>query len=251
MTPFVVFGLFVAAFVAGLCDAIGGGGGLITVPALLAAGLPPQLALGTNKGQAVFGAITSAASYVARGAVDRPIAKLAFASGLVGSLVGARVLLLVRPEPLRPIVMALLVMALLLMLARPRPVAVEGGGSIAERRGVLVGALVGMGFYDGFFGPGTGAVLIVVFSRLGATSLVRASGNAKIVNLASNLAAVVVFATRGTVLWHLALPMAIANSGGSYIGARLAVKNGDRLVRAIVVVVVAATVLKLAFDIFR
>lgn len=251
MTPLVVFALFVAAFIAGLCDSIGGGGGLITVPALLAAGLPPQLALGTNKGQAVFGAITSAASYVARGAVDRPLAGIAFASGLTGSVLGARALLLVRPEPLRPLVMALLVVALALMVARPRPVSVDGGGALPARRSLLVGALVGMGFYDGFFGPGTGAVLIVVFSRMGATSLVRASGNAKIVNLASNLAAVVVFAARGTVLWHLALPMAIANAGGSYIGARLAVKNGDRLVRAVVVVVVIATVLKLAFDVLR
>jgi len=108
-----------------------------------------------------------------------------------------------------------------------------------------------IGFYDGFFGPGTGSMLIVVFVLLFGDTMTRASGNAKVVNLASNLAALALFASRGVVLWRIALPMALANAAGAFIGARLAVKKGDRFVRVVVLVVVAALVVKIAIDLAR
>ena len=108
-----------------------------------------------------------------------------------------------------------------------------------------------LGFYDGFFGPGTGSMLIVVFVLLFGDTMTRASGNAKVVNLASNLAAILLFSLRGVVLWKIALPMALANATGAFVGARLAVKKGDRFVRAVVLVVVAALVLKIAWDLVR
>ena len=111
--------------------------------------------------------------------------------------------------------------------------------------------IVGLGAYDGFFGPGTGTLLVIAFATVFGDPLTRASGNAKIVNLASNLAAVALFASGGTVLWPVALPMAAANALGAATGAHLAIKNGDRLVRAVVLLVVAAVVVKLALELSR
>ena len=244
-------GLCGAAFLAGLVDAIAGGGGLVTLPALLAAGLPPQLALGTNKGQAVFGAVTSAASFWRRRSLDRERAALGFAAGFVGSWLGARAVLAVPPRPLRIIVIVLLLAAMAIVLlrrkVRPHPRVMTP----ARARAALIGIALGLGAYDGFFGPGTGSMLVVAFATVFGDTLTRASGNAKIVNLASNLAAFALFASRATVLWHLALPMAAANAAGAATGAHLAIRNGDRLVGAVVVVVVLAVAAKLAVDLLR
>ena len=243
--------LAAAAFVAGLVDAIGGGGGLVALPALLAAGLPAPIALGTNKGQAVFGALTSAVSFARRGEIDRSRAAAGFAGGFVGSWVGARIVLAIPPGALRAIVIALLVVAAAIVLARPqrrvRPTPLAPG--VARAATVAIG--LALGAYDGFFGPGTGTLLVIAFATVFGDPLTRASGNAKVVNLASNLAAVSLFASRETVLWSVALPMAGANALGAATGAHLAIKNGDRLVRAGVLIVVAAVVVKLAVEVAR
>jgi hypothetical protein len=238
--------LSLTAFVAGLVDAIAGGGGLFTVPALLAFGLPPGIALATNKGQAAPGAVSSFVTFFRRDGVDRKRARLGFACGFLGSLLGARLLLSLRPEPLRPIVISLLLFALAVMLLRSR-IQVRLGPLTRPKLALVIIALA-LGTYDGFFGPGTGSLLIVLFVAVFGDSPLRASGNAKVVNLASNLAAFLVFAWRGAILWQLSLPMAAANIAGSRLGARLALRHGDRLVRAAVVVVVLAVVGKLLFD---
>jgi uncharacterized membrane protein YfcA len=236
-----------ASFFAGLVDAIAGGGGLVTVPSLLAAGLPPHVALGTNKGQAVFGAIASATSFWRRKGIDRARAPIAFACGFVGSIAGALALLAVQPRVLRPLIVVLLVAAGA-VVAWPRKVDPAKHHGVAHA--AIYGAItaLGIGFYDGFFGPGTGTLLIVAFVLVFGESLTRASGNAKVVNLASNLAAVALFAFRGTILWRVALPMAAANALGASVGAHLAVHGGDRFVRVVVLIVVAALVAKLLLD---
>ena len=240
--------LALAAFAAGLVDAIAGGGGLLTVPALLAAGLPPQIALATNKGQACFGAVSSFVSFWTKDGIDRKRAPYGFVCGFIGSLVGAQVLLLVRPEPLKPIVLVLLVVAAAFVAWPRKP---SKGEPHAWAMIALFPITFALGFYDGFFGPGTGSMLIVVFVLLFGDTMTRASGNAKVVNLASNLAAILLFSLRGVVLWKIALPMALANATGAFVGARLAVKKGDGFVRAVVLVVVAALVLKIAWDLLR
>lgn len=241
--------LALIAFIAGVVDAIAGGGGLFTVPALLAVGLPPGIALATNKGQAAPGAIASFVTFFRRGGIDRKRAPLAFGLGFVGSVLGACLLLAMRPEPLRPIIIVLLLFALGFMLFRSR-IAVRQTPLARPRLALAVVALV-MGAYDGFFGPGVGSLLIVLFVALFQDSPLYASGNAKVVNLASNLAAFLIFAWRGAILWHLALPMAVANVLGARLGARLALQKGDRFVRVVVTLVVLAVIGKLVFDMFR
>lgn len=240
--------LALAAFAAGVVDAIAGGGGLLTVPALLAAGLPPQIALATNKGQASFGAVSSFVSFWTKNGIDRKRAPYGFVCGFVGSLAGAQVLLLVKPEPLKPIVLVLLLLAAAFAAWPRKP---SRGEPHTWAMIALFPITFALGFYDGFFGPGTGSILIVAFVLVFGDSMTRASGNAKVVNLASNLAALALFASRGVVVWKIALPMAAANAAGAFVGARLAVKKGDRFVRLVVLVVVAALLLKIIFDLLR
>jgi len=237
------------AFVAGLVDAVAGGGGLFTVPALLAAGLPPGLALATNKGQAAPGALASFITFFRRAGLDRRRAPLGFAFGFLGSLVGARLLLAMRPEPLRPIIAVLLLFALGFMLLRSRIPVRET--PLLHPKLLLALVALTLGTYDGFFGPGTGSLLIVSFVTLFGDSPLFASGNAKVVNLGSNLAAFLLFAWRGAILWQLALPMAVANMAGARLGARLALRQGDRFVQVVVTVVVTVVVGKLIFDMVR
>lgn len=237
------------SFFAGLVDSIAGGGGLLTLPALLTAGLPPHIALGTNKGQAVFGAVSSFFSFWTRGAVDRSRAGLGLAFGFAGALAGAALLFLFSAELLRPIMLVLLVVAAAIVALRRTT---EASEPIATRpRLALATFALGVGIYDGFFGPGTGSILIVGNALLFGDGLMRASGNAKVINLASNVAAVLLFASRGTIIWWLALPMAAANAFGAFVGAHLAVRRGDKFVRKVVLLVVVAVVIKLAIDLLR
>lgn len=251
----VIAFLVVAAFFAGVVDAIAGGGGLLTVPALLSAGLPPHLALGTNKGQAVFGAASSVISFWKRGAIDKSQAPLSFAAGFVGSVGGAFLLTLISPKPLRPLVLILLLIASAIVMfprrTRAEDVRVEDA---ADERGAstwLFPTLFLLGMYDGFFGPGVGTLLIVVLSSFFGQSFVHASGNAKVVNFASNVAALGVFAWKGNVLVAIAFPMALANGLGAFFGAKMAVRVGDRLVRRVAIGVLATLLVKLTIDLFR
>ena len=246
--PWILALLVGAAFAAGLVDAIAGGGGLLTVPALLAAGLPPQIALATNKGQAAFGAISSATSFWMRGGIDKNRAPLGFILGFVGSMTGARVLLMIRPEPLKPVVLVLLMGAAAFLVWPRKPTKGEPHSWAMIALGPIAFVL---GFYDGFFGPGVGSMLIVAFVVVFGDSLTRASGNAKVVNLASNVAALLLFVFKGTVLWRIALPMAVGNAFGAFVGAKIAIKQGDGLVRLMVVGVVTLLVLKMAYDLIR
>jgi len=153
--------------------------------------------------------------------------------------------------PLRVVVIVLLLIAATVVLARPSVAPAPRALGPAARAAAVVGIAFGLGAYDGFFGPGTGSMLVVAFAVVFGDALTRASGNAKIVNLASNLAAMLLFAHRGVVVWSIALPMAAGNALGAATGAHLAVRNGDRLVRAVVVLVVLGIVVKLAADLAR
>ena len=242
--------LCAAAFVAGCVDAIAGGGGLITLPALLGAGLPPHLALATNKGQSIFGSGAAVIAFARRGLVDRTRACVTFPLGLLGSFAGAAAVLAVPPATLRPVVLVLLpVAALTLVVRKPDR---SGAPRPARARALLSAGLLalGIGAYDGFFGPGTGTFLIVGFVVLLHETLVAATADAKVVNFASNLAAVAVFATQGRVLWRVSLPMAGATFAGAWVGAHLAVRGGDRVIRRVVLVVVLGLCAKLVWDLF-
>ncbi len=240
--------LALVALFAGTVDAIAGGGGLITVPALRIAGLSGHLALGTNKGQSVWGALAATIAFWRADRIDRRQALFAFPLGLAGSFAGARLQLLVPNRTLEPVVIAMLIGAAVLLVVKKPSRAEDAPASrwwVAALLALVIGA------YDGFFGPGTGTFLIVGFVALCGRSLVHASADAKVVNLASNIAAVVTFAHAGTIDWTLALPMAVGQLAGGILGTHLALRGGARVVRIMVLLVSGALIVKLAIDLVR
>lgn len=238
--------LVFAGFCAGVVDAIGGGGGLFTLPALLATGLGPHAALATNKGQSCLGAAASLATFLSRGGLDRERVPAGLASGFAGALAGALLALAVSAEKLRPLVLILLGFAAVLLLFKRRLSHVTPHARFSRARLTALGLSIGA--YDGFFGPGTGTLLIAAFSHFFGDSATRASGNAKIVNFGSNLAALVVFQVHGSIAWELALPMGLANVLGANLGVRLALRHGDRLVRTVALAALVSVGAKLAYD---
>jgi uncharacterized protein len=214
------------------------------VPALLASGLPPHVVLATNKGQSTWGSGASCFTFWRAGRVDRAQAAFAFPLGFAGALIGVTLVLRVPPDALRPIVIALLVGAAI-VLAVKKPTRDNDG---KPRRPVAAILALVIGAYDGFFGPGTGTFLIVGFVALCGRSLVHASADAKVVNFAANLAAMLMFWQRGLVVWEISLPMAVGQLLGGVIGANLAMKGGARVVRIAVLVVSGALIAKLAWD---
>jgi len=247
MSPFVIALLAVTALFAGTVDAIAGGGGLITLPALLTAGVPTELAFGTNKGQSVWGAGAAMLAFWRAGKVDRRLALGMFPLALVGSAIGARLVLLIDKDALKPIVIAMLIGAAVLLMLK-KPTRDEDLDQTPRHRATALVLAFVIAAYDGFFGPGTGTFLIVGFVALCGKSMTRATADAKVVNFASNIAALATFAQAGAVMWAVSLPMAAGQLLGGVIGARLAIRGGARLIRILVLVVSGALVAKLGYD---
>lgn len=242
-----------ASLLAGFVDSIVGGGGLILVPALFAAfpSTHPATLFGVNKSASLWGTAVATMQYSRRVRMDWQVLLPAAALSLSGSLAGAWLVTVVSPEFLRKILPLVLVAVLLYTLARkdlgrhhaPR---LQGGTQMAVA--AAIGAL--MGFYDGFFGPGTGSLLVFLFVRLLGYDFLHASASAKLLNTCSNFAALSLFAFKGHIWWHYALVLAAANVLGSLLGTRLALKHGAGFVRGIFVLVVGALILKTGYDAF-
>lgn len=241
--------LAAVAFLAGAIDAIAGGGGLLTVPALLTAGLPPHLTLGTNKAQSVLGSFTALMRYARAGLVDRTQAKVALPLGALGALAGAWLVLRLDSSVLKPVILVLLVgAAVFVVFVRPTPAAdrpVRPSLVVAGHIALVIGA------YDGFFGPGTGTFLLIAFVGILGRSLENATADAKVVNFASNAATVGLMAFAGKVVWAVAGAMAVGQVAGSWFGASLGIKGGAKVIRPVVLVVVVGLVVKLGVDLVR
>ncbi len=239
------------AFLAGSLDAVVGGGGLVQLPALLVV-LPqaPVVALlGTNKLASVVGTASAAVTYSRRVTVDRRTAGAMTAAAFLGSGAGALAATRVGGDVLKPVVLVALVVVLVYTWRRPALGEVEllrlRPGS--QRAVAVVGGAL-IGFYDGFLGPGTGSFLVFLLVGAVGLSFLHASATAKVVNTATNLAALALFAWGGHVLWVLGAAMAAANLAGSQVGSRLAIRRGSAWVRQVFLVVVGALVLRLAYD---
>lgn len=251
-----MFDLFVvslASLFAGFVDAIVGGGGLILVPALFGVfpNAAPATLFGTNKGAAIWGTGWATVQFSRRVQMNWPSLLPAAGAALVGSFVGAWVVTMVPPDGLRRALPLILLGVLLYTLAR-KDLGREHVPRFAGRSEAAVAASIGLviGFYDGFFGPGTGSFFVFLFVRLLGYDFLHASASAKLLNTATNLAALVLFAWKGHVWWHIAVVMALANVVGSLAGIRLALKHGAGFVRGVFIVVVGALILKTGYDAF-
>ena len=242
-----------ASLFAGCVDAIVGGGGLILVPALFGMypGAAPATLLGTNKGAGIWG--TAWASWQFSRRVQTPCGAMlpAAAAAFAGSFAGAWVLTLASPELLRKALPFVLVAVLAYTLAR-KDLGREHAPRLAGRAQLGVACAIGaaIGFYDGFFGPGTGSFFVFLFVRLLGFDFLHASASAKLLNTATNAAALLLLASRGHVWWHVAAVLAVANVAGSLIGTRLALRHGAGFVRAAFILVVTALIAKTGWDAF-
>lgn len=246
---FLLLGL--AAFFAGFVDAVVGGGGLVQVPALFS--VMPQAAvpsvLATNKVSSIVGTISAATQYARRVSIPWRLALPGAFFALMGSWAGALSVTLFPPEHLKPLVLVLLLGMAIYTLVNKEMGAVSSRRDFVRRDVVLV-SLIGacVGFYDGFFGPGTGSLLIFLFVRFIHLDFLHASATAKIVNIATNVGALWYFAKNIEIFWALGLTMAIANLCGAILGSHMALRHGAAFVRKLFIGVVSALILKMAFD---
>lgn len=229
-----------AGFVAGFIDSIAGGGGLISLPALLAAGIPPHVALGTNKFQSMFGTSGAVINYAKKHKIMWKAALVGIPFALVGSWIGARLTLIIAPAMLAKVLIFMLPPAVLLMAASNSLMNKKKGAKVCKTNNYLTISLVCffIGAYDGFFGPGTGTFLIVLMVLLCKIPLINASATAKVFNLASNVGAVVIFIVSGHVYYALGIAMAVSNIAGNLTGSSLAIKRGNTFVQKFVYIAI-------------
>jgi hypothetical protein len=241
--------LFVAAVFAGFIDAIAGGGGLIALPALLSVGIPPQIALGTNKLQGMFGSATAAVYYWRKGLVDLKKARIGIFFTFVGAGVGAWGVQQISGEFLNDAIPILLFIIAIYTIITPA----LGRTEATPRMGFTmfyVFAGTALGFYDGFFGPGVGSFWAIAFMVLLGYEIQKATGYTKVMNLASNIISVIIFAIGGSIWFVHGIVMAAGQVIGAQIGARFAVKKGIAIIRPLYIMVVMATILKLLYNRF-
>jgi uncharacterized membrane protein YfcA len=242
------------AFLAGFTDSVVGGGGLIQVPALLVLlpGVPIPVVFGTNKLASTMGTIAAVRRYARGLEIDwRLILPAALASAGF-SLVGAHAVSGIRPETLRPVILVLLV-GVAVFTWRARDFGSIHAPRLEGTRALIAAILTGgaLGFYDGFFGPGTGSFLIFLFVALFGFDFLAASAAGKVVNFGSNFAAALYFVATDQTLYRLAIPMGLASIAGASLGSHLALTRGVRLIRTFFLVVVTALIVKLAWDAAR
>lgn len=236
--------LFAIALLAGLIDAIAGGGGLLTVPALLWAGLSPVEALATNKLQASFGSFTATFNFVRQGAVDLRGARLSVACTFVGASAGALLVQHLHAEFLERLIPVLLIGFAVYFFFSPRVADVDGHRRISDGAFALtIGTAVG--FYDGFFGPGTGTFFAAAFILLLGYNLRRATAHTKLLNFTSNFASLLAFGLGGHLVWKIGLIMAVGQFIGAWTGSHLVLRHGARVVRPLLVTVSLLISLKL------
>jgi uncharacterized protein len=242
------------AFLAGFIDSIVGGGGLIQTPALLIT--LPQVAvpmiMGTAKISSIMGSTMSSVQFAKKVKFKKKILLVTIIAAMLGAFIGARLIHYLKPEVVKPAIFFMLILVFIYMLLK-RDFGQTQNAAITESKSMLYGGVFGfaVGLYDGFLGPGTGSFLILFFISAIGFDFLLASAHAKVVNLATNVGAVIYFMSTGNVLWTVALPMGVCNLSGSYFGARLAMFRGNRFIRLFFLGVIFLMILRYGYDIFR
>jgi len=246
LAPEILALLFFAAVAAGFVDAIAGGGGLITVPVLLAAGVNPVAAIATNKIQGSFGTAAATWTFWRKGLIDFRLLKWPLLFTVIGAALGAIVVTFVDTSWLMVLLPVLLAGIALYFLFGPKASDEDVHARLTPFAFGLVAG--GIGFYDGFFGPGTGSFFALAFVTLMGMGLTRATANTKALNFTSNIVSVVVFAIGGHVLWLVGLMMAVGQVAGGWLGSHAAMRFGTKIIRPLLVVICLGMVVKLLSD---
>lgn len=237
--------LSAVALVAGFVDSIAGGGGMITIPALMLAGIPSHEALGTNKFQAVFGSFSATLHFLRKGHLDLKKCALFVGFAFVFALGGTLAVQIISADFLRKAIPFLLMFFALYFLFSPK---VSEESSKARLSRIALAFVIGaIGFYDGFFGPGTGSFLMIALISLGGFGIKDALAQAKLYNFATNLASVLVFLAFGHILFAVGAAMAVGQFIGGYLGAKTALKYGIKIIKPLVVIISLTMCVKLLF----
>lgn len=226
-------------FLAGFADAVAGGGGLISLPAYLMAGLPVHTAIGTNKLSSAMGTAMAVGRFSRQGYIPWKGAALYVACALVGSAGGARLALLLDDEVFRTVMLVILPLTALYLLRSRRFGQARDPYPPPKTLAIGVGIALGVGVYDGFYGPGTGTFLLLLLTAAAHMSLENANGIAKVINLTTNLTALVMFWVNGKVLLPLGLTAGVCSVAGNYLGTRFFDKGGAKAVKPVMLAVLA------------
>lgn len=231
--PLILIALIAVAFIAGVVDSIAGGAGVILVPSFMLAGISPQFALGQEKAVSTLGTFAAIYNFNKSNKILWNAVGIGIVFALVGAYVGAHAILLFDEKTTGKVILFLLPVGLLLSLAPKREIVGDLPNKFGKKTLWIGVPLVtfSTGFYDGFFGPGTGSLLIICFHYFLKFDLVRASATSKIFNLSSNVGALVAFVIAGKILYMLALPLVVASIAGNYIGSRMAITKGESVIR--------------------
>jgi len=242
--------LCVISFIAGLIDAIAGGGGLIALPAFLAVGFPPHYIMGTSQCSTIPATILTTVQFAREGKVHWPSALICLPACIVGALLGARLNIVTPEHVLRIIMVALVPVVALVVLGKREMGEVNQVDTLSRRRLVVTNLLIGLvlGAYQGFYGAGSGTFLIMAFAIACKLDLVTASGNMKFVCMASTLVATATYVLEGLVAWDFVLGIMLFNTAGAFIGARLALTRGTRAIRPMFAVVLTLLLVKVVAD---
>jgi hypothetical protein len=249
LTPEMLLIVCPLALLAGFIDAIAGGGGMISLPAYYLAGLPPALASGTNKLSAMMGTTLATVNFARAGKLAFKVGVPAAAGAFVASALGALLMVSLPPRVVQILVLACIPVAAVFTLRGRKRRAPPKERTLAATRLISLAIGLGVGFYDGLIGPGTGTFLILLFLQVFAMEEVRASGTAKLVNLASNVAALVSLICTGDVLYLLGLPAGLCAMLGAALGSRLTIRRGAGVVRAVMLVVLGLLLAKMLWDV--
>lgn len=239
-------------FCAGFVDAVAGGGGLISLPAYIFAGVPVHIAYGTNKFANCIGTSVASAKFFKSGHIKIKPAIISAIGALIGSWLGAELVIFLDEKYLKYCLMIILPVVTMFLLFNRNFGSEELERVLQNKRLYSLALIIGLiiGAYDGFFGPGTGTFLVLAFTTICGFNMITASGNAKIVNLASNFAALIVYLLNGKVAFAIGIPAAICAVAGNYIGAHLAIKNGSKFIKPIILLVIGLLFIKVISGIF-
>lgn len=241
--------LVAASFVAGYIDAVAGGAGLILIPAFILTGLPPQLALGQEKLVSTIGTIAAIKNFVKNKSVIWKVIPSGIISALVGAYVGAKVILLLPVGALSLIIVALLPVGLIAATIKGKIKQTDNNIAKTNFLAIFIVCFV-VGFYDGFFGPGTGSLFIIALTVINSFGLLQASATSKIFNFSSNIGAFVAFAIAGKMAYLIGIPMIIASLVGNHIGSLHAIKTNGEIIRKVLFISVGAMMVTLSVKYF-
>lgn len=243
--------LVAASLVAGYIDAVAGGAGLILIPSFLMVGLPPQLALGQEKLVSTIGTVAAIKNFMKSSSIVWKIVPVGIVSALLGAYIGAEVVLMLSPDTIKSVIFAMLPLGLTATLFKGRLMkAGSDGGEIKKSAFAVFLTCLIVGFYDGFFGPGTGSIFIIALFLINKMSLLHASATSKIFNFASNIGAFVSFLVAGKMAFLIGIPMIAANLLGNHLGSLHAIGSNGEIIKKVLVLTVGLLMISLAYQAF-